>query len=732
MLTEIKLNDIASFKHEACLQTDKPINFVYGLNGTGKSSFTRYLAHRDDPKYAQCSITPAIDSEKEEILVYNQDYISEIFVDLEYLPGVFTLSRQNKKAYDAIKKATQKLDELNVQDKAIEEAQQNSDATFAAAAAQVRDKLWEIKTKYSGGDRVLDYCLEGYKGSKVSLFCRVKDTEIIKDEVLRPIEILKQDLIQLTATEGRSYQLLPELPSLPIKEEDIRLLKKVIVGNQESTISTVMDEFANATWVKRGIEYIDKDGHRCPFCHQETITDDYLQELQSYFDESYERDIQALQLLENELNDALARIAPNTSFEDIPIIVPLREKYLLAFQNCKAALTASLATVRLKIEHPNIEHELTTCQEEVSAVNAIIIEANNQITAFNSRVANLPYVKESIKEEFWKFQRREYDTTLSVYDSAVKAHDKDTVDNNKKKEELENQRKQQRAIIATNQKDVVNIDEAITHINNNLQSIGITDFHIAKCEGKNAYRISRAEEGEEKIFTTLSEGEKMLISFLYFIETCTGRPTADAPEKKKIIVIDDPISSLSHIHVFNVSCLLREKFIDKIDGKHPFEQVFILTHSLYFFYEVVYRKKETREECEKLFRMAKNAEGSYIEEMKYSEIRNDYETYWAVVNDPNTPPILLANCMRNILDYFFGFVGRLEFNNIFNIDALKDVRFTAFCHYMNRESHNGPENISDYKEINYADFQKALELVFKKTGFGEHYKKMSKVAAMKA
>ena len=223
----------------------------------------------------------------------------------------------------------------------------------------------------------------------------------------------------------------------------------------------------------------------------------------------------------------------------------------------------------------------------------------------------------------------------------------------------------------------------------------------------------------------------MLISFLYFIETCTGRPAADAPDKKKIIVIDDPISSLSHIHVFNVSCLLREKFIDKVDGKHPFEQVFILTHSLYFFYEVVYRKKETRDECEKLFRVAKNTEGSYIEEMKYSEIRNDYEAYWSVINDPNTPPALLANCMRNILDYFFGFVQRLEFNNIFNIKELKDVRYTAFNHYMNRESHNGPENISDYKEINYADFHDALKLVFEKTGFGEHYKKMRKVAVMK-
>jgi wobble nucleotide-excising tRNase len=728
MLTEIKLNGFASFKHETCLRTDKPINFVYGLNGTGKSSLTRYLAHRDDPKYAQCSITPAIDPDKEEILVYNQDYISETFVDKDRQNGVFTLSKQNKKAYDAIQKATQKLAELDVQDKAIEEAQKKSDATSATAESQAKDKLWELKTKYSGGDRVLDYCLEGYKGSKVSLFTKVKETEIKPDDALRPIETLKQDLIQLTAVEGQSYPLLQEAPNLPIKEEDISLLKKVIVGNQESTISDVMDEFANAAWVRTGIQYIDKDGHRCPFCHQETITEDFLNELKNYFDESYEHDIQALQLLEQTLNDTLARVVPDTGFEDIPIIAPLREKYLLAFQDFKAAITASLATVRLKIERPNIEQELSCCQAEVDTVNTIIKEANKQIAEFNARVAKLPEVKESIKEEFWKFQRREYDATLSAYDAAVKAYKKDTAENEKKKEEVEKQRKQQRSIITDNQKDVVNIDEAITHINNNLQSIGITDFHIVKCEGENAYRISRAEEGEEKVFHTLSEGEKMLISFLYFIETCTGRKAADEPEKKKIIVIDDPISSLSHIHIFNVGRLILNSFV--VD--QPFEQVFILTHSLYFFYEIVDTNHKRRNQFQKLLRITKRANGSEIEEMHYHELHNDYETYWSIINDPDQHPALIANCMRNVLDYYFGFVERLEYHSLFELPELSEPRFAAFDRFMNRESHSIGENIIDIKEFDYNAFRDALRLVFKTKGHEKHFDLMSTVGVAKA
>lgn len=723
MLTEIKLNGFASFKHEACLQTDKPVNFVYGLNGTGKSSLTRYLAHPDDPKYALCSMTPVIDPDKEEILVYNQDYIHDNFVERDHQNGIFTLSKQNKKAYDAIQKATQDLGTLYEQEKAIDEEQKNSDARFAAAEIQAREKVWELKSKYYGGDRVLDYCLEGVKGSKAALFNKIKDTQVKPEEMLRPIEALKQDLIQLTAMEGQSYPLIPELPVLPIMAEDVQLLKKVIVGNQHSTISAVMDEFANATWVRTGIQYIDKDGHRCPFCHQETITEDYLKELQSYFDESYERDIHALQLLEQTLVDTIARITPDTNFDDNPVIEPLRQKYLLAFQSLRAALAASLTTVRQKIERPNIEQELSTCQEEANAVNAIMADANKQIVEFNTRVAKLLEVKESIKEEFWKFQRREYDATLSAYDTALKAYNKEMADNDKKKAEVEKQRKHRRSIITNNQKDIVNIYEAITHINNNLQSIGITDFKIVKCDGENAYRISRAEEGEGNVFHTLSEGEKMLISFLYFIETCTGRPAADAPEKKKIIVIDDPISSLSHIHIFNVGRLILNSFI--VDT--PFEQVFILTHSLYFFYEIVDTNHKRRKQMQKLFRIIKRSVGSEIEEMHYHDIHNDYETYWSIVNDPEQLPALIANCMRNILDYYFGFVERLEYHSLFELPELREPRFEAFNRFMNRESHSIGENIIDIKEFDYNAFRDALRSVFKAKGHEAHFDLMSTI-----
>lgn len=48
----------ASYKELATLETDKKINLIYGLNGSGKSTFSEYLRiiECDDEKFANCSI----------------------------------------------------------------------------------------------------------------------------------------------------------------------------------------------------------------------------------------------------------------------------------------------------------------------------------------------------------------------------------------------------------------------------------------------------------------------------------------------------------------------------------------------------------------------------------------------------------------------------------------------------------------------------------------------------
>ena len=80
--------------------------------------------------------------------------------------------------------------------------------------------------------------------------------------------------------------------------------------------------------------------------------------------------------------------------------------------------------------------------------------------------------------------------------------------------------------------------------------------------------------GEQKAFN-LSEGECSLIAFCYFMAKLNDVGTSD---KKPIIWIDDPISSLDGNHIFFVYSLLRAEIVDKKN----FAQLFASTHNLEF------------------------------------------------------------------------------------------------------------------------------------------------------
>ena len=250
------------------------------------------------------------------------------------------------------------------------------------------------------------------------------------------------------------------------------------------------------------------------------------------------------------------------------------------------------------------------------------------------------------------------------------------------------------ALIEENRKKTENIDEAIANIKNGLIDIGITDFTIEKYSEEEAlYRLKR-EDSDEDVFKTLSEGEKMVISFLYFIELCKGKSTAKTILNNKIVVIDDPISSLSHIYVFNIGRLIHNEFL----RSEEYDQLFILTHSLYFFYELTNTNHKERKESQKLFRLCKNTESSYFEDMKYEDIQNDYQAYWHIIKDEKQAPALIANCMRNVIEYFFNFVEKQDFAQVFQRPELQETRYMAFNRYMNRESHSKGQNIFEVFE----------------------------------
>lgn len=737
MIAKITLNNIASYKHSTSLNTDKYVNLIYGLNGCGKSTLSNYLKNLQKGEYSECSIE-GFDS-NQEIIVYNTDFVQENFYESEQQKGIFTLSKENK---DVEEKIAQAKESIKNEEERLQVAQEKKDEYEESKINKenaISNKVWEIKTKYSGGDRVLEYCLDGLKGNKTALLNHILNIQKPKQEPTETIENLKNKIQSISGENAKKYDLLNEL-SFNVNVENIeadKIFSKEIVGNENSTVSALITELKNSDWVKAGLKYvpdIKNENATCPFCQQKTITVQLVENIRSYFDKSYENDLNYLKNLLESYKTAINTLPNKDVYESSPKFESHKKDFDLQYSNLKNTLESNKRKIEDKINTPSVTVELENTSSILAKLNSVIQKINIEIQEHNSNIDQVDKVKESVKSQFWQIMRWKYDSNIVAYEEEkkkIKAEiNKESVKITETTENINNQKN----LIAQLQKQTVNIDEAVERINTALFDMGISDFKIEK-DNENFYKIKR-EDDSNKVFISLSEGEKMIISFLYFIELCKGKKSSTEIDKKKIIVIDDPMSSLSNIYVYNIGRMIKNEFFFTIDTNgqikadkngntiHPYEQVFVLTHSLYFFYELTDTKNERRKREQKLFRIQKNGTGSDIKEMKYEEIQNDYQAYWSIIKDETQPVALIANCMRNIVEYFFNFVEKTDLNNCFQKPELNSNRYQSLYRYINRESHSVGQNIYDFKELNYTDMKDAFRELFIVAGYEEHYNKM--------
>jgi len=740
VLNSINLNKVASYKNKVSLVTDKKVNLIYGLNGAGKSTFSNYLHDRNDHKYKDCSIDGL--NSNHELIVYNQKFIQENFFEADNLKGIFTLSKQNKDAEIKISNALKEIKKLE-DERGIKSAELETEKySINQKMETAKNAVWKIKIDYSGGDRVLELCLEGYKGSKDNLFNHIVGLAKPIAKPTKSIEDLKTDLQSISGDNAQKYSLLSQITFTSQNLEEEALFGKQIVGNENSTVSQLIKQLGNSDWIKEGLQYLPEkqiqENSTCPFCQEKTISNELIESIKNYFDASYEADINSLKKILEKYLQAIQLIPNKAKFEENPKFEVYAKDFELKYSAFLKVVEGNKKLIDEKMKTPSVSITLKKSTKVLEELNEVIAKINALITVHNINIDQKETVKSTIKKAFWEIMRWDYDQTISSINT-------DKTSSKSKTDALENTLNSysekisaQNSIISEQQKLTVNIEEAIDNIKKGLVDLGIMDFEIKK-HADNLYKIVRGEK-EDKVFHSLSEGEKMIISFLYFIELCRGKKDAIDTGKKKVIVIDDPISSLSHIYVFNVGRLIKNEFfaqketeINKETGdklvvwNYKYEQVFILTHSLYFFYEITETNHEIRKENQKLFRLIKNDTGSTFIPMKYEEIQNDYQAYWFIIKDSQQPAALIANCMRNVIEYFFNFVEKKDLNNFFLQEALKANRFQAFYRYINRESHSLGQNIFDFKEFNYQDFRDAFKELFKVAGYEAHYKKMIKI-----
>lgn len=193
-------------------------------------------------------------------------------------------------------------------------------------------------------------------------------------------------------------------------------------------------------------------------------------------------------------------------------------------------------------------------------------------------------------------------------------------------------------------------------LNEVLSSLGI---QITLSLKDNNYYLRHALEDCDLTIDNISEGEKNLLALLYFyFELYSDKEQKKFKPEIKLVVIDDPISSLDDSNKFYVLEIVKKILSEK------FPQIFLLTHSWNDFCQITYGIK-TADTNYGIFEIYKNSSNNF-----YSEIRTcqgniaPYKKLFQeiyILKDKNTDELEqceiyhAANSMRRIFEEFLNF-----------------------------------------------------------------------------
>jgi wobble nucleotide-excising tRNase len=302
------------------------------------------------------------------------------------------------------------------------------------------------------------------------------------------------------------------------------------------------------------------------------------------------------------------------------------------------------------------------------------------------------------------------------------------------KTSLENARQEKQvkgAELRELEKDTTSIQPTIDAINGILKSFGFHGFSLALVDGGTHYKIIRA--GGEDARPTLSEGEKTFIAFLYFYHRLKGSETSSGITTDRVVVIDDPVSSLDSDVLFIVSSLIRG-IIDEVRNKQgQVKQVFVLTHNVYFHKEITFNKKRTngtmREETFWMIRKPDHL--SKCEKHGTNPIKTSYELLWSEVTSPNRSKLTIQNTLRRILENYFKILGGVDPDDLCkHFDGKDKLICKSLLSWVNDGSHYAHDDLyQTVDDIVIEGYLRVFKAIFEKSEHIAHYKMMIRAVA---
>ena len=650
----------------------KQKNLFFGYNGKGKTalSFGVLNEFKNDPSNNETNYR-----------FFNKDYIKDnlLLEDSNELKGV--VANFGKGNVDIEKEITSKKAQIKDLTPLVDK-KSNTELNIKKEI----DKIFTTKKgtssiKKKTGDNVFEI-IDAYNKdleSALKVVSSTKELENIKDS-----SETEKDLNQL--------RLINVIDFAYPNEQDIEELNNIMSNEYDE------NEIPSAkilSWMQEGIEIHKNDNtKKCKFCGGTVHIEEIETNVQKYLSDKKQQDLLKLSEVNSIIN---SMISNGKNINDNKILLSKFlghgvDEWYTSIENSIKDLTQVQEKIKKKIDSFEIKSDynndviqiIENIRDNISKIKQLKKETETFLeTAINK--SNI-LVKGAIALEINKSSLIASETkSLNDTNDLINLYTKENEKINNEIGELK-------------RKKSTTGDFAL-FINELLEYLGIDFFLDIK---DNNYIICHRIDKVSLSIDQISEGENNLLALLlFYYELFNDKEQKDFKDEIKLIIVDDPISSVDDINKIYVLEIIKKI----ITLEKP--QVFIFTHVWEDFANLCYGKRDDdrpgKETPYRFYEIKKNATGSYIVKTKYNETpyMHDFKEIFEFsklpdVNDLDECAIYhYPNVMRKVLEHYMEFKVSDSSPTLNNISNVK----VALCGNVNSVSPNDELEISTLLDV---------------------------------
>lgn len=700
------------------------LNYLFGTNGVGKTTISRIIANPG--AYPACSLTWS-NGVPLQTLVLNRDFVERSF---RQMAGIFTLGEEQSDTQQKIEAARAQRESAQTQKNTLRQTLEGDDGQggkrgeLASLESAIRDTCWRMKVKYDG---VFKGPFTGVRDKAQKFTDRVFSEQATNAAALKSYDDLAARAATVFGdTPARADRLTVIDASSLLAHETNPILSKKVIGKQDVDIAAMIERLNNSDWVRQGREFYRQNDATCPFCQQSTEPA-FAASLEAYFDETYGQDKQAIDGL-------VAAYAADASAVqgaiDKVIAAPGQFLDVGKLGAMKSTLDEAVRGNRLLLEEkrrsPSVEQSLRPLTDLIQSINSLIGAANGAADKHNAMVDNLAGERRTLTTEVWRFILNELDAEIKAYTSKKTGLDRAITSLTQQMSTAQEAIRQAGEEIRQLERRTTSVQPTVDAINTTLKSFGYTNFSLATSEDGQFYQLLRANG--EVATETLSEGERTFVVFLYFYHLIRGSYSADGMTRDRIVVFDDPVSSLDSNILFIVSSLVRGLCDEARQGVGTVRQVLVLTHNLYFHKEVAFeRPKKGNNPHQRTFMVLRKRGGEHVVDVHAENpIKTSYEFLWDEVRRADPAHGGIENTLRRILENYFKILGDIDLDELHDKFVGEDKLICkSLLSWVNAGSHfvDDPLFVS-HGDVAHETFLRIFKEIFVKMEHEGHYRMM--------